>query len=72
MEILCPIVLVLFGLLISKVEMTFKSGPYEVDLNITGKQNIMFASINNDKIEDYFINYIDLVTSKKVENFGPY
>ena len=32
----------------------------------------MFASINNDKIEDYFINYIDLVTSKKVENFGSY
>ena len=72
MEIFCPIILVLFGLVISKVEMTFKSAPYVVDINITGKQNIMFASITNNNIEDYFINDIDIVTSKKLENFGPY
>ena len=72
MEIFCPIVLVLFGLLISKVEMTFKSKPYVIDINITGKQNIMFASITNTNIEDYFINDIDIVTSKKLENYIPY
>ena len=72
MEIFCPIVLVLFGLLISKVEMTFKSKPYVIDINITGKQNIIFASITNTNIEDYFINDIDIVTSKKLENYIPY
>ena len=72
MDIFCPIILVLFGLLISKVEMTYKSAPYVVDINITGKQNIMFASITNKNIEDYFINDIDVVTSKKLENFGEY
>ena len=73
MEIFCPIVLVLFGLLISKVEMTFKSKPYVIDISITGKQKILFASItNSDNIEDYFINDIDVVKSQKLENFGPY
>ena len=72
MEIFCPIILVLFGLLISKVEMTYHSAPYVIDINITGKQNILFASITDNNIEDYFINDIDVVTSKKLENFGPY
>jgi len=72
MEILCPIILVLFGLLISKVEMTFQSAPYIVDLNMTGKQNIMYASISKNNIEEYFIKDYDFVTSKKVENYGPY
>ena len=70
MEILCPIILVLFGLLISKVEMTYHSAPYVIDIKITGKQNILFASLTNNNIEDYFINDIDVVTSKKLENFG--
>ena len=72
MEILCPIILVLFGLIISKVEMTFKSAPYVIDISITGKQNIMFASITNNSVEDYFINDIDVVTSKKLEDYGTY
>jgi hypothetical protein len=72
MEILCPIILVLFGLLISKVEMTFQSAPYVVDLNMTGKQNIIYASMTKNNIEDYFIKDYDFVTSKKIENFGPY
>ena len=44
MEVLCPILLVLFGLGISRVEMNFKSIPTILGLDITGKQKIIFSS----------------------------
>ena len=45
MEILGPILLVLFGLLISKLQIQDKSGPYRIDdiEYISGKQKILFA-----------------------------
>ena len=60
MEVLCPIFLVLFGLLISRFEMNFKSMPYEVDLELTGKQKIIFSSTNKKKSQDYLESYKDL------------
>ena len=59
MEILCPIILVLFGLAISKIEMGYKSGPAGVDMTEIGKQKIMFYSINkNIDVTKYFITDI--------------
>ena len=55
MEIIGPILLILFGLLISNLQMTLKSKPIEIyDLEITGKQNILFASTNGNKHDHYF------------------
>ena len=68
MEILCPIILSLVGLAISQVEMSFKTQPYEVDIGITGKQNILFSTIDsNINIEDFFIKDINGVASKAIE-----
>ena len=79
MEILCPILLVLFGLLISKFEMNFKSKPYVVDLDLTGKQKIIFASTNKNKSKDYLesskiisIEEIDLYDFSNINDLTDY
>ena len=60
MDIFCPIALALVGLAISQVEMSFKSETYEIDIWITGKQNIIFSTIDrNVNIEDFFIKDIN-------------
>jgi len=80
MEVLCPILLVLFGLGISRVEMNFKSIPTILGLDITGKQKIIFSSINNKTSKDYFnINNtnvqfedIELYNFENIKNFTDY
>ena len=73
LEIIGPILLVLAGLILSLVEMTLKSESYEIKFNLTGKQKIIFSSIvPYSNISSYFINDSELVTSEKLENFGPY
>ena len=79
MEVLGPILLVLFGLTISKLEMMFKSGAYTLeDLEMmTGKQKILFSSINGHSSFDYFtnssvityedLNYSDIILKKNNE-----
>ena len=70
MEILCPIALVLVGLAISLVEMSFKSEKALIDIKILGNQNILFASNNPTiNIQDYFINDISGVTSIALPNY---
>ena len=70
MEILCPIALVLVGLAISLVEMSFKSEKALIDINIVGNQNILFASNNPTiNIQDYFINDISGVNSISIPNY---
>ena len=56
MEIVGPILLILFGLLISKLQLTLKSKPYLIeDLEITGNQYIIFASKDNSSsLREYF------------------
>ena len=56
MEVLCPIFLVLFGLLISKVEMIRPSSPVKINLGLTGNQEILFSSMNEAKSQLYFQN----------------
>ena len=79
MEVLCPILLVLFGLLISKVDMNFRSRPYLVDLGLTGKQKIIFSSLNKNNSQDYLdpdpeieIEDIDLYDFSKIQNLTDY
>ena len=71
MEILSPIALVLVGLAISLVEMSFKSEKAIIDVKVVGKQNILFASNNpNIRLEDYFINDISGVNSLSISSLG--
>ena len=53
MEILCPILLVLVGLLVSKVDMIKESDPYAMDIGVIGKQKILYGSKSGISISDY-------------------
>ena len=55
MEIIGPILLVIFGLLLSKLQIVDKSEPHEInDLEFTGNQIILFSSLNGNTYQDYF------------------
>ena len=70
MEILCPIILTLFGLLLSKIEIGYKSGPVEVSFEELGKQNILYSTYDtNINLDDYFLEGIQ---STKIEGFNTY
>ena len=70
MEILCPIILVIIGLAVSKVKFKWSSDPWKIDISYIGKQNVLFSSIEGiNNIEDYYLdNYIN-VTSQTL-NIG--
>jgi hypothetical protein len=72
MELLCPIILILFGLGIAKLDMDYKSGPAGVDISKIGKQKIIFSSINNIDVSNYFINDINNVKSEEIRDFIGY
>ena len=65
MEILCPIILTLFGLLLSKIEIGYKSGPVEVSFEELGKQNIIYSSYDNSINLNDFI--LEDIPSTKIE-----
>ena len=70
MEVLCPIILTLFGLLLSQIELGNSSGPVEVSFEGIKKQNILYSSYNtNININDFFLNGIEGVESIKIEGF---
>ena len=71
MEILCPIILVIFGLALSKIELGYKSGPEKVDISAIGNQKILFSSLDTIDVSHYFINDINKVKSEKIEDFLP-
>ena len=55
MEFLCPIILVLIGLLVSKVKFKWSSDPWKINISYIGKQNVVFSSIDGiNNIEDYY------------------
>ena len=70
MEIICPILLILIGLGISKSEMNFYSHPEKVDIQMTGKQKIMYASLINNNSDIYFINNNENIIPEKIEEFN--
>ena len=70
MEILCPIVLTLFGLLLSKIEIGYKSGPVEVSFEEINKQNILYSTYDiNINLNDYMLTGLEGVYSTKIEGF---
>ena len=54
MEVLCPILLVLIGLAISKSKFKWDSDPWTIDISYIGLQNVLFSAINGINSEDYF------------------
>ena len=56
LEVLCPIFLLLFGLLISKIGIISKSKAKKIDINLTGKQIILYSSLNEKGYINYFEN----------------
>ena len=69
MELLCPVILILFGLSISKIEIGYKSGPAGVNISEIGKQKILFSSINNIDVTNYYLNNVRNVENQKVTDF---
>ena len=55
LEILCPIIIVFIGLLVCQVEFVWETPPYEVDINILGKQKIKYGRLNNLDIPEIFL-----------------
>ena len=74
MEILCPILLVLIGSLISQVKFFFSTPIFGAkDVSSIGKQDIYFANINtSSNMSDYFINDYINVTSQHLEKYKDY
>ena len=63
MEVLCPILLVLIGLLVSKININWASDPWKMDISFIGKQNVLFSSIQGIRnIKDYYFydHYINV------------
>ena len=55
MEILCPIILVLIGLVVSKININWTSDPWKMDISFIGRQNVLFSSIEGIKnLSDYY------------------
>ena len=63
MEILCPILLVVIGLAVSKVKFPWASDPWIINISFIGKQIVLFSSIDgiNDINEYHFSeNYLNV------------
>ena len=74
MEVLCPIILVVIGLAVSKVKFKWSSDPWRMDISYIGQQNVLFSSIQGIKnINDYhFSDTYTNVTCEtlKIGNFS--
>ena len=69
MEILCPILLVLVGLAVSKVEILSNSGPKTLELGTIGKQKILYARASNDiDLTKYYFTGISNITCENIDN----
>ena len=73
MEILCPIVLVAIGLFVSRINITWVSDPWKMNISFIGKQNVLFSSIQGIKnISDYYFydKYINVTCQTlKINNY---
>ena len=69
MEVLCPILLVIIGLFVSRININWSSDPWKMDISYLGKQNVLFSSIEGIRnIKDYYFydNYTN-VTCQTLE-----
>ena len=70
MEILCPIFLVLIGLLVSKVDLLGASKPQTLDMGAIGKQIIYYgrsSGIADDTLKKYYFNGMNNITCEKLD-----
>ena len=66
-EILCPIFLILIGLLISKIDMSRASEPTELNIAAIGKQIVLYGVIDNSiALNKYYFNNIKNITNKNI------
>ena len=57
MEVLCPIILVIIGLCISKVNINWSSDPWHINISYIGQQRVLFSSIEGiENIREYYFN----------------
>ena len=71
MEILCPILLVLVGLIVSQIDMIGASEPTEMDIGAIGKQIIFYGKTDNGiNIDQYHFNNIENITCENIDNLG--
>ena len=74
MEILCPIILVIIGLCVSRVNIDWASDSWKMDISYIGKQNVLFSSIEgiNNISEYYFTDKYVNVTCRtlKIKKFN--
>ena len=74
LEMLCPILLILVGLIVSQVKFKTHSDPFEFDFNEMGENTIYYASqngvtINSDYIKDHDLTkyqQLDIATTSDV------
>ena len=70
MEILCPILLVLVGLLVSQVEISRASKPQTMNMGIIGKQTILYGGeygVNN--LNDFYFNNMKNISCETLTDF---
>ena len=68
MEILCPILLCLIGLLVSKVDFRRPSGKQYLNMQSIGKQIILFGGENNNiNLEKYYFKKMTNITCDKMD-----
>ena len=74
MKVLCPIILVLIGLAVSKVKFKWSSDPWRMDILYIGKLIVLFSSINGiENINDYHFSdtYINVTCETlNLDNFS--
>ena len=68
MEILCPILLVLVGLLVSKVEILGGTGPQKLELGNIGNQIILYGKTDDsiNGLENYYFHNMKNITCKYI------
>ena len=71
MEILCPILLVLVGLIVSQIDMIGASEPTQMDIGSIGKQVIFYGKTTNSlNLNQYYFNGVKNITCKNIDNLS--
>ena len=68
MEILCPILLIVIGLIVSKIDIRREAQPIEMNISAIGKQKILYAAkdIPNSNLEKYQVEKMENVTCENI------
>ena len=67
MEILCPILLVIVGLVVSQIDIFGETGPVGMDIGSIGKQIILYGRTNNGiQLDKYYFTNIQNITNEDI------